>query len=146
MKTQFSFHIESLLYGIENPKGAIEHVLFAKKVVEHEGLQTFNRLARVTFDDPAINKALPGGVPLDETLLLGFEGWNDTVLHLCVRSGKSACKIATGYLIGRKVIVHNEYSHALLLRKLSEREVSEFFDYVWSNLECIQPIPKHLDD
>jgi len=146
MKTQFSFRIESLLYGIENPKGAIEQVLFAKKVAEHEGLQTFNRLARATFDDPAINKALPGATPLEDTLLLGYEGWNDTVLHLCVRSGKSACKIATGYLIDRKVIVHNEYCHALLLRKLSVIEISEFFDQVWDNLESIQPIPKHLDD
>ena len=146
MKDRFLFNIESLLYGIESPKGAIEQVIFAKKVAEHEGLQFSNRLARVTFDNPAINKEMPGAVPLDETLLLGYEGWNDTVLHLCIRSGRSVCKIATGYSSNREVTIHDEYRHAIILRKLTDRQIREFFNHVWNNLQCIQPIAKLLDD
>lgn len=139
MKSKLSLNIESLLYGIENPKGAINQVLFAKRLAEHEGMRFFNRLARLTFTDPAINKALAGAVPLDETLLVGYEGWNDAELHLCIRSGQSACRIATGYFPNREISIHDEYRHAIILRKLSDKEIQQVFAYIWDNLELIQP-------
>ncbi|MDX3916931.1 MAG: hypothetical protein QHC79_25540 [Pseudosphingobacterium sp.] len=139
MKTEFSFNIESLLYGIENPKGPIEQVLFATKMAEHQGMRSFNRLALLTFTDLTINKALPGAIPLDETLLHGYEGRNDTVLHLCIRSGRSALNIATGYFPKRKISIHEEYRHAIILRKLSDTEINRIFSYVWNNLGLIQP-------
>jgi len=139
MKNRLSFSIESLLYGIENPKGPIQQVLFAKKVAEHEGIFSFNRLARLTFTDPAINKPLPGGASLDETLLIGYEGWSDAILHLCVRGGQSTLKIATGELPGKRVTIHSQYRDAILQGKLSDKEIKEIFSYVWKNLEEIQP-------
>lgn len=146
MNDKIIFKFESLLYGVDIFKGAIEQVLFAKKVAEYEGLRSFNRLARVTFGDPAINREMQGAVPLDETLLIGYEGWNDTVLHLCIRSGKSACRIATAYSQNRKVIIHREYRDAFIVRKLTDTELSELFSHAWDNPQTIQPIPKHLDE
>jgi hypothetical protein len=86
MKSTMKFEIESLLYGIENPIGNIELVLFARKMAEYEGLPNCNRLAKLSFADDSVNKALAGAVCLNETLVLGYEGWNDSMLHLCIRS------------------------------------------------------------
>lgn len=145
MKNGIFFSIESLLHGIENPQGPIVQVLFAKKVAEHEGIFSFNRLARLTFTDPAINKAFPGGAVLDETLLVGYEGWNDAILHLFIRGGQSTLKIATGEMPGKKVTIHRQYRDAILLGKLSDKQIKEIFSYVWKNLEVIQPIPRYID-
>ena len=145
MKKEFSFNVESLLHGIENPKGDITLVLFAKKMAEHEGINFFNRLASITFSNTQINRAFPGAVPLDETLLLGHEGYSDAVLHLCIRSGQSACKIATGYYPKRKISFYDDYRNAIMLRKLSAKEITEIFNYVWDNLEVIQPNSKRID-
>lgn len=139
MKNKFSFSIESLLYGIENPKGPIAQVLFAKKIAEHEGMRSFNFLTRLTFTDPSLNKAFPGAMPLDETLLLGHEGFNDAVMHLYIRSGQRACKMATAYFPTREITVDDQYRHALILRKLSNEEINQVFTYAWNNLELIRP-------
>ncbi|WP_435522952.1 hypothetical protein [Chryseobacterium indoltheticum] len=58
MKTTFEFSVESLLFGIENPKGNIEQVLFAKKLAEHEGIPNCNRLAKLSFADEFVNTAV----------------------------------------------------------------------------------------
>lgn len=146
MKNKISFSIETLLFGIENPKGAIEQVLFATKMAEHEGMPYCNRLAKLTFTDPTVNKALPGAVPLDETLILGYEGWSDTTLHLCIRSGRSACKIATGSFPNREINIYDDYRHAIILRKLSDKDIKEIFNYVWDNMEVIQPNPNPISE
>lgn len=146
MKNQFTFQVESLLYGIENPKGAIEHVLFAKRMAEYLGIDSFNRIARVSFGDNGINKEVAGAVPLEETLLLGQEGWNDTVLHLCIRSRRSACKIATVHFPNREVTIDGQYRQTLIMRKLTGSEIQQIFNYVWDNLELIQPMDKYLKD
>lgn len=144
MKNKISFSIETLLFGIENPKGAIQHVFFAKMMAENEGMPYCNRLAKLTFTDPAINKALPGAVPLDETLILGYEGLNDSILHLCIRSGRSACKIATGSFSNREINIYDDYRHAIILHKLSDKDIKEMFNYVWDNMELIQPNPNPI--
>ncbi|MDX3913919.1 MAG: hypothetical protein QHC79_10320 [Pseudosphingobacterium sp.] len=144
MKNKVSFSIETLLFGIENPKGAIEQVLFAKTMAEHEGMPYCNRLAKLTFTDPTVNKALPGAVPLDETLILGYEGWSDNTLHLCIRSGRSACKIATGSFPNREIDIYDDYRQAIMLRKLSDKDIKEIFNYVWDNMEVIQPDPNPI--
>lgn len=146
MKKKFSFKIETLLFGIENPKGAIEQVLFAKKVATHEGIAFFNRLACLTFTDPTINKAFSGGVPMDETLLIGYEGWSDAILHLCIKSGQSILKVATGCLLSQEVTIHSEYRNAILLCKLSDKEIKEIFTHVWSNLDEIRPNPRPIEE
>ena len=145
MKKKFSFNIESLLYGIENPKGAIVQVMFAKKMADHEGIHSFNRLARVEFGNKKINRAFLGTVAFDETLLLGHEGWNYAVLHLCIRSGQRACKIATAYFPNREIDFQSDYQNAIIQQKLSEKEITEIFNHVWDNMEVIQPHPKQLD-
>ena len=146
MKKKFSFTIETLLFGIENPKGAIEQVLFAKKVARHEGIECVNRFARLTFSDPTLNKTLPGGVSLDETLLIGHEGWDDAIVHLCIKSGQSNLKVASGDLLNKDVTIHDEYRNAILLRKLSDREIKEVFNYLWSNLDEIRPNPRPIKE
>src|SRR5690606_27454482 len=142
MKKKFSFKIETLLFGIENPKGAIEQVLFAKTVATHEGIEPFNCLACLTFTDPTINKAFSGGLPMDETLLIGYEGWSDAILHLCIKSGQSTLKVATGYLLSKEDTIHSEYRNDILLRKLSDKEIKEIFTHVWNNLDEIRPNPR----
>ena len=144
MKNKISFNIETLLFGIENPKGAIEQVLFAKMMAEHEGMPYCNRLAKLTFTDPAVNKALPGAVPLDETLIIGYEGWSNNTLHLCIRSGRSACKIATGSFPNREIEIYDDYRHAIIPRKLSDKDIQEIFNHIWDNMEAIQPNPKPI--
>lgn len=146
MKPKIEFNIESLLYGIESPKGKIDLVLFAKKVAEHEGMQFFNCLAQVKFTDRAINKALPGAIQLDETLLIGSDYWDGVQLHLCIKSGNSCCPIATGDSGHHNIDIHYEYRDIILLKKLSDKDIADIFNYAWSNLNVIRPKPGSLDD
>lgn len=103
-----------------------------------------NRLARLTFDDHTVNKAMAGAVPLDETLVLGYEGWNDSIFHLCIRSGRSAVRIATGSFSGRELVIYEDYKEAILLNKLSEKQIEEIFNELWNNTDLIQPKPKSM--
>lgn len=146
MENRFTFKIESLLYGIENPKGAVKQVIFAQKVAKYEGMKFFNCLARLTFDNSTINRAFPNAVPTDETLLIGHQGARDTVLHLCIRAGQSTLRVATAYLQSNEVTIHSEYKNAMLLRKLSNVEISQIFSNIWDDIELIQPIPRHHSD
>ncbi|KQT29560.1 hypothetical protein ASG22_19745 [Chryseobacterium sp. Leaf405] len=142
MKGTIKFEIESLLFGIENPKGKIEQVLFARKMAEYEGMPNCNRLAQLIFNDRTVNKALAGAVPLDETLVLGYEGWNDSILHLSIRSGRNAVRIATGRFPGLDIEMYKDYKEAILLNKLSEKQIEEIFNELWNNMDLIQPKPK----
>lgn len=146
MKSKFKFNIESLLHGIEYPKGKIEHMLFAEKVAAHEGMEHFNRLAQVRFEDPQINKAFPGGIPLDETLLIGLDNYTDVRLLLCIKSKHDTCKIASGDSSNRKIKIHDEYRDVILLQKLADKQISEIFNFVWDNLEVIQPSLKRIEE
>lgn len=105
MKTKVKFSVESLLFGIENPKGNIEQVLFAMKMAEYEGIENCNRLAKLSFEDDTVNRAFSGAAGIDETLILGHEGWSDSTLHLCIRSGRSAVRIATGNFPSREIMM-----------------------------------------
>lgn len=146
-KKKFQFSLESLLTGVENPKGPITQALFAQKMADHLDLHTCNLLARVTFAYPTTNKAFPGGAPLHETLLLGCENWDgSTVLHLCIRGGQAACKIATAYFPKGRIDLHEEYRDVLLLRGLSDGEIKEIFNYVNNNMDTVRPRPGYLED
>ncbi|MDV4043687.1 hypothetical protein CMT37_12770 [Elizabethkingia anophelis] len=140
MKNKISFSIEPLLFDTENPKGAIELVLFANKMAEHENMPYCNRLVKLIFTDPKINKA-PGAVPLDETLIIGYEDWNHCALHLCVKSGRSTCKIATGNFPDREINIYDDYRRAIILCKLSDKDIKEIFNYMWDNMNMIKPNP-----
>ena len=144
MKITIQFEIESLLFGIENPKGNVELVLFARRMAEYEGMPNCNRLARLIFTDDTVHQALAGAVSLDETLVLGYEGWSDSVLHLCIRSGRNAVRIATGSFPSREIVMYEEYGEAILLNKLSEKQIEEIFNELWNNMDLIQPRSKYL--
>lgn len=144
MKTTFEFSVESLLFGFENPKGNIEQVLFAKKVAEYEGISYCNRLAKLSFADDSVNTAVAGSFALDETLVLGYEGWSDSVFHLCIRSGRTAIRMATGSFPSREIVMYDDYSNAVLLNKLSEEQVREVFDFIWKNMDLMQPKPGYM--
>ncbi len=146
MKQKFEFNIESLLHGIEYPKGKIQHMLFAQKVAEHEDMDSFNRLAQVLFKDSHINKAFPGGVPLDETLLIGSDNYEVITLHLCIRSANSCCKIATANSRDRIIKIYEDYRDVILLKKLTDNHITEIFNFVWGNLEILYPKPQPLGE
>ena len=143
MKTTLKFTFDSLLFGFENPKGNIEQVLFAKKLAEKEGMPNCNRLAKLIFNNDTLNKALAAAVSLDETLVLGYEGWNNSLLHLCIRSGRSAVRIAKGSFPSREIVMYEDYRQAILLNKLSEKQIEEIFYELWRNMDLIQPKPKY---
>lgn len=144
MKTKVKFSVDSWLFGIENPKGNIEQILFARKMAEYEGIENCNRLAKLNFEDDNINKAFLGAVAMDETLVLGYEGWSDSSLHLCIRSGRSAVRIATGSFPSREIIMYDDYRNAILLNKLSEKQIEAVFNELWNNMDLIQPQPRYL--
>lgn len=144
MKTKVKFSVESLLFGSENPKGNIEQVMFARKMAEYEGIENCNRLAKLSFEDDTVNKALLGAVAMDETLILGDEGWSDSTLHLCIRSGRSAVRIATGNFPGREIMMYDDYKNAILPNKLSEKQIKEIFSEVWNHMDLIQPKSRFL--
>lgn len=147
MNTKLKFKIQNLLYNTVDLKGPLVQVLFAKKFTDYEGAFSFNRLARVSFENTAINKALPGAVPLEETLLLGEEGYSYSTLHLCIRGKNIVCRVATGYFPKRAVVIHDGYREAILLHKLTDAEIHEVFIRVWDHPEIIQPFksPFSLD-
>lgn len=144
MKREMKFEIESLLFGIEDPKGNLEQVLFARKMAEFEGMPNCNRLVKLIFKDNTVNQALAGAVDLDETLVLGYEGWNDSVLHLCIRSGRSAVRMAMGSFPSREIVMYEDYREALLFNKLSENQIEEIFNLLWTHMDLIQPKCKYL--
>ncbi len=144
IKTKVKFSVESLLFGIENPRGNIEQVLFAMKMAEYEGIENCNRLAKLSFGDDTVNKAFSGAVAMDETLILGHEGWSDSTLHLCIRSGRSAVRIATGHFPSQEIVMFEDYREAILLHKLSEKEIEEVFNELWNNMDMLQPKSKFL--
>lgn len=144
MKTKLQFRIQNLLYNTADSKGPIVQVLFARQFTEYEGAFSFNRLARVTFENAAINKALPEAMPLEEILLLGEEGFNHSTLHLCIRGKNTVCRIATGYYPNRVAVVHDDYRQAILLDKLTDNQIHEVFTYVWDHPETIQPFNNPL--
>ncbi|WP_312079251.1 hypothetical protein [Chryseobacterium sp.] len=124
---------QSLLFGMENPGGNIEQVMFANKMALSEGISNCNRLARLNFENPNINRAFSGEVAFDETLLIGYEGWSDCVLHLCIRIGLQAIKIATGSFPSWQVTFYDDYKKAVMVGKLLEEEIREVFSFVWGN-------------
>lgn len=139
MKTTLKFRIDSLLFGFENPKGNIEQVLFSKKMADKEGITNFNRLAKLSFADETVNKALAGAASLDETLVLGYEGWSNSIFHLCIRSGRTGIRMATGSFPNREIIIYDEYRNAILLNKLTEKQIKDTFNFLWNNMDLIQP-------
>lgn len=136
--------VESLLFGAENPRGDIGQVLFARKMAESEGLKDCNRLVRLTFENSHINRAFYGEVFFDETLLMGYEGWSDCILHLCIRIGRHAIKIATGSFPSGQITFYDDYKKAVMVGKLSEEKIREVFSFVCGNMDLIQPKPKYM--
>ncbi|GAB3427980.1 hypothetical protein [Niabella aquatica] len=136
--------MQPLLYNTEDLKGPLTQVFFARQFAEYEGAFYYNRLARVSFERPGVNKSIPGGIPLIETLLLGEKQSEHSTLHLCIRAAHSCCKVATGYHPSRTVVLHPEYRTALLLDYLSDKEIEQVFAYIWDHPEWIEPVdPPH---
>lgn len=127
METILKFTIESLLFGIENPKGNIEMVLFAKKMADKERMPNCNRLAKLSFEDDKVNKVLAKTVPFDETLVVGYEGWSENIYHLCIISGRTAIRIATGSFPSGEIVMQEDYRNAILLNKMSEEQIPRGF-------------------
>lgn len=54
-------------------------------------------MATIKLNYPNINKALPCGVPTDETLLIAQERGPDLDLYLCVKSGRNCGRVGTAH-------------------------------------------------
>lgn len=113
-------------------------------MAKHEGISNCNRLAKLSFADESVNRAVAGAVPLDETLFLGYEGWSESVFHLCIRSGRTTIRMATGSFPSREIVIYEDYIHSILLNKLNEKQIKEVFDFIWNNLDVIQPKPGYM--
>ncbi|MCI3936525.1 hypothetical protein MQX03_04900 [Chryseobacterium aahli] len=111
-------------------------------MAEYEGMPNCNRLARLIFSDDTLNNTLAGAVSMDETLVLGYEGWNDSMLHLCIKSGRGAIRIATGSFPSREIVMCEDYNEVILQNKLSEKQIEEIFNELWNNMDLIQPQPQ----
>lgn len=144
MKSTVLSSVEPLLYGLESPRGAIELVMFAKKMANSEGIENCNRLAKLSFNNSNIHKAFPDELPFDETLLIGYEGWSELILYLCIKCSRKAVKIATCQFPNGEIRFYDDYRNTIMLRKLSENEIKEIFCFVWDNLELIQPKPLYM--
>lgn len=135
------FSIDSVLFGLENTRGPMEMVQFANRLTSHEGIRWFNRMACIEFNDLNINKALPGGVHTDNTLLIGQENGVYLDLYLCIRNGRNCCRIATAHFPDSEIYIHDEYRHTIFLEKLTEDEIKSLFNYVRGHIELIHPKP-----
>lgn len=141
MRNNLIFSIDTVLIGTENTKGPIELVQFANRLTSDEGIFSFNRMATIKFNYPNINKALPGGVPTDDTLIIAQERGPDLDLYLCVKSGRNCCRVGTAHFPSAEIYIHDEYRHTIFLDKLAENEIEYVLNYVKENIELIQPKP-----
>jgi len=145
MRTNLIFSIESILFGLENTRGPIELVQFANRLASHEGISWFNRMANIEFNNSSINKALPGGVPVDNTLVIGQERGEYLDLYLCIKSGRNCCRIATAHFPDGEVYIHDEYRHTVFLDKLNEDEIKSLLNYVRERIDLIYPKPANQE-
>lgn len=98
-------------------------------------------MAVIKFSNLKINKALPNAIPTDETLIIANEIGPYLDIYLCIRSGKSCCRIATAHFPDGEFYIHDEYRHTILLDKLSDEKIKSLFNIVCDDPSVIQPKP-----
>lgn len=103
-------------------------------------------MAFIEFNDPNINKELPGGVPVDNTVVIGQERVEYLDLYLCIKSRRNCCRIATAHFPdGEEVYIHDEYRQTVFLDKLTENEIKSLLNYVRERIDLIYPKPANRE-
>ncbi|MGE9310844.1 hypothetical protein ACLOAU_04340 [Niabella sp. CJ426] len=145
MKTNTFFAIRSLIKGIEYPQAPIQQGLFAEDFAEQHGFK-FNRLAMLTIEIHSIHQPLAGAPSLYETLIIGQESLTDCLLHICIRGQYSYLTVASAIKSTGVITVSEDYNEAILMKKLSTRQIEEIFEYIWNNMTCIEPLINNSED
>ena len=145
MKTNTFFTIRSLIKGIEYPQAPIQQGLFAEDFAAQHGFK-FNRLAMLTMEIHSIHHPLAGAPSLYETLIIGQESLTDCTLHICIRGQYSYLTVASALKSTGVITVSEEYNEAILMKKLSIKQIEEIFQYIWNNRDSIDPIPATTED
>lgn len=139
MKHPFNFSIQNLLS--ETKQGSISApmspMLFAKEMARQEQFK-FNRLARVWFEDERINQCKEdGSYTGHDTLIIGCQYSNDLWLSLWVDSGTGGIPVGMCYESDKETVCTPVYTQKRYAVKLSHEQITEIFDYVFSNPETI---------
>lgn len=140
MKQPFKFSIQSLLS--ENKPGDISGpmspTLFAKEMAQQMEF-TYNRLARVWFDDAETFQIYEDGEGLTghDTLLIACQYPDELWLSLWVDSGIGGLPVAMANQSDREITITPIYEKTEYARKLTIQELQELFNHVFDNPQKI---------
>ena len=134
METMLKFRIQSLLSKKDgNVSGPMSPMLFAKEMAQSADFK-YNRLVRLWFDDERINqKYEDGGLTGHDTLIIGAIYENDVWLSLWVDTGTGGMPIAMAYKSDNEVQFTPVYKNERYAKSLSETDVKEIFDCIFSD-------------
>lgn len=139
MKQHIKFSIQNLMYQKKdgNISGAMSPVLFAQEMAKREDF-TFNRLARVWFEDERIHQCREdGGYTGHDTLIIASKRESDCWLSLWVDSGIGGIPVAMCFQSDGEITVTPIYTNTSFAGKLSTEQIAEIFHHVFSHPETI---------
>jgi len=143
MEKKLKFSIQTLLSEKDGKVSApMSPMLFAEEMSKKTGLK-FNRLARVWFEDEAINQIKEDVLYTGhDTLIVAHEILNDLMLSLWVDIGIGGVPIAMAFRSDREILMTKVYYQEPYERKLTEQEVQLIFDFVFSNPDSLDIIQR----
>jgi hypothetical protein len=143
MENKLKFRIQTLLSEKDGKVSApMAPMLFAEGMSKHTGIQ-FNRLARVLFEDEAINQIKEDVLYTGhDTLIMGHDISDDLLLSLWVDIGIGGIPIAMVFRSDGEILMTKVYYDEPYVRKLTEQEVWQIFDAVFLNPDLMAIIQK----
>lgn len=113
-------------------------LLFAKDI-SIQMQETYNRLARVRFEDEKIHQRYEdGGLTGHDTLILGNQYNNDLFLSLWIDIGVGGIPVAMSFQADKEVTITPIYEQTQLAKKLTIEEIQQVFNYVFDNPHVIE--------
>ncbi len=139
MENQFQFRIQNLLSRKGDTISApTSPMLFAQDMAKL-GEESFNRLARVWFEDETIHQYWEGdGYTDHDTLIIGTQYENDMHLGLWVDEGVTGVVVAMALQSEREVIITPVYRKKNFHKKLSTEQIQKIFNYVFDNPQLLE--------
>ena len=138
MENKLKFSIQTLLSQKDGKvSGPMSPFLFAKEMAERTGVQ-FNRLARVLFADESVNQIKEDVLYTGhDSLIIGHDILNDLMLSLWVDFGVGGVPVAIVFRFDWEILITKIYQNQPYERKLTEEEVRQIFDFVFSNPDSL---------
>lgn len=138
MENKLKFSIQTLLSQKDGEVSApMSPFLFAEEMSKRTGIK-FNRLARVLFDDEAFNQIKEDVLYTGhDTLIIAHDMLVDLMLSLWVDIGVGGIPVAMVFRSDREILLTKIYNEQPYSRKLTEQEVRQIFDFVFSNPDCL---------